>query len=179
MVRLSSIGDVVHTLPALAALRRAGHDVDWLVEPAARPLLEGQKAVARLVPLPAARAVRLRDGVATARTLRAARYDVALDFQGLWKSALWTRLSGARRTIGYAAEGRREPASAWLLGERVPPPPAPHVIDKNLALLKPLGIEAVGSREFPLPTAPEAAQRVDAALAAVDRRLSRAETAAR
>ena len=57
--------------------------------------------------------------------------------------------------IGFARPWRREPASALLLGERAELPAGiDHVIDKNLALLRPLGIEAVGLREFPLPRAP-------------------------
>ena len=56
LVRLSAIGDVVHTLPVAAVLRRRGFDVDWVVEPAARPLVEGNPAVTRAIAAPAARA---------------------------------------------------------------------------------------------------------------------------
>lgn len=153
MVRLSAIGDVVHTLPAAAALRRHGHEVVWLVEPAARVLLDENPAVTRVVAAPAARAFGWRAASATVRALRAERCDVALDFQGLWKSAAWARLSGARRVAGWARPMRREPASALLLAERLAPAPdGPHVIDKNLALLRALGIEAAGARAFPLPS---------------------------
>ena len=86
------------------------------------------------------------------RALRRSRYDVALDFQGLWKSAAWARLAGARRVLGYDRHWRREGASVLLVPERVTPPPSlAHVIDKNLALLRALGIEAAGARTFPLP----------------------------
>jgi len=166
LVRLSSIGDVVHTLPALAALARAGHEAGWLVEPASRVLLEGHPLLAQVAPVPAARAFRLGVARETVRALRARRYDVALDFQGLWKSAAWARLSGARRVVGFAGAWRREGPSALLVGERVDlPGEAVHVIDKNLALLRPLGIDALGLREFPLPEAPASAERVDRALA--------------
>ena len=70
--------------------------------------------------------------------------------------------------IGYAARWRREWPSALLLGERVPlPAEAVHVIDKNLALLRALGIEALGLREFPLPAAADSVPRVEAGLAAL------------
>jgi ADP-heptose:LPS heptosyltransferase len=165
VVRLSSIGDVVHTLPALAALRRHGFAVDWLVEPVARPLLEGQVLLDHVVAAPAARAFRLGEARRTLAALRGPRYDVAIDFQGLWKSAVWARLSGAGRVIGYGGPGRREPRSALLLQETASLPAGlPHVIDQNLALLRPLGIEAVGGREFPLPESWEAAARVEAGL---------------
>lgn len=166
LVRLSAIGDVVHTLPALAALRRQGWSTAWLVEPPARPLLAGNPALDELIEAPATRAFSMGGAMRAVREMRRARADVALDLQGLWKSAVWARLSGAGRVVGYGRAARREPSSAVLLGERVNAPDGGgHVIDKNLALLRPLGIEAVGSREFPLPA-------LDAEAAAVDRRLA-------
>jgi lipopolysaccharide heptosyltransferase I len=167
LVRLSSIGDVVHTLPTLAALGRAGWEAGWIVEPVSRPLLEGQPLLAELVTAPPRRAWSARAALAGARALRASRYDVALDLAGLWKSAAWARLSGASRVLGYAGPWRREPLSRLLLGETgTLPEDAVHVIDKNLALLRPLGIDALGLREFPLPASAEAEDRVARALAA-------------
>jgi heptosyltransferase I len=166
LVRLSSIGDVVHTLPALAALSRAGWSTGWLVEPAARPLLEGNPLLGRLHTVPPARAFSWRTAAGVVRDVRRARYDVALELQGLWKSGAWARLSGAPRVIGFDTAFRREPASRLLLREMtVPPDAARHVIDKNLALLRPLGIEALGSRDFPLPSLAAADETVAARLA--------------
>jgi heptosyltransferase-1 len=164
LVRLSSIGDVVHTLPALAALQRHGWDAGWVVEPPSRVLLERNPQLAQLATAPPAQRFGTRPALTAIRALRSFRYDVALDLQGLWKSAAWARLSGARRVLGFERGARREPLSALLVGERVPAPQAGHVIDKNLALLRPLGIEATGLREFPLPPAPESVARVDAGL---------------
>jgi ADP-heptose:LPS heptosyltransferase len=150
LLRLSAIGDVIHTLPAAAALRAAGHELSWLVEPAARSLI--CEKLARVVSVPSARHFRPAAAREAVRTLRASRFDVALDFQGLWKSAAWARLSGARRKVGYDRASRREAASALLLGERMALPEGiAHVIDKNLALLRTVGVEAVGQRSFPLP----------------------------
>ena len=162
LVRLSSIGDVVHTLPTLRALTRAGHEVGWIVEPAARPLLEGHPLLAGGV-VAAAPARRFAPGPvrASLQALRRGRYDVALDLQGLWKSAAWARLSGAHRVVGFASGFRREPGSALLLSERADQPAeARHVIDKNLSLLRPLGVDALGLREFPLPEMAQEEQRV-------------------
>ena len=116
-VRTSSIGDVVHTLPALAALHRAGWEAGWVVEPPSRVLLEQNPLVAQVVQAPARKAFGLAGALGALRALRAERYDVALDFQGLWKSAAWARLSGARRVVGWDRDARREPGSAVLLKE--------------------------------------------------------------
>lgn len=161
LVRLSAIGDVVHTLPVLAALRQRGYEVDWVVEPAARPLIEGNPAVGRAIAAPPARAAGVPRAWLEARGLRRDRHDLALDLQGLWKSAAWARASGARRVVGFAGPWRREPLSEMLLGVRVRLDPEPaHIIDKNLALLRALDIEAGGLREFPLPAAPAETKRV-------------------
>jgi len=161
LVRLSAIGDVVHTLPVAATLKQRGFEVDWLVEPAARPLVEGNPAVSRVIAAPLARASGLAHAWATAREVRASRHDVALDLQGLWKSAAWARASGAGRIVGFGGPWRREPLSEMLLGVRVRLAPEPaHVIDKNLALLRALDIQAEGHRAFPLPSSPREAGRV-------------------
>lgn len=165
VVRLSSIGDVVHTLPALAALHRHGWEAGWIVEPPARVLLEDNHLLAQVASAPPARGFSWLAGWRTLRELRAGRYDAALDFQGLWKSAAWARLSGARRVLGWRGAARREPASALLLTEKAARTGRGHVIDKNLELLQGLGIEAVGTREFPLPFSAPAVARVDEGLA--------------
>lgn len=162
LVRLSSIGDVVHTLPALAALHRHGWEAGWLVEPPSRVLLEENPLLAQVIGAPSRKAFGWGHALRVLRALRAERYDAALDFQGLWKSAAWARLSGARRVVGWEKRARREPSSAVLIGERAIRAGGGHVIDKNLALLRPLGIEAVGLREFPLPFSADAVARVDA-----------------
>jgi heptosyltransferase I len=165
VVRLSAIGDVVHTLPAVAALRRAGWSVGWAAEPLSRGLIEHNPAVNRVEHVPSSRQFRFDDAFSAVAAMRQSRYDVALDFQGLWKSAAWARIAGARRVLGYERPWRREPASALLLSKRVRlPADAVHVIDKNLALLRGLGIEAVGTREFPLPDTARQADRVERAL---------------
>ncbi len=165
LVRLSSIGDVVHTLPALAALHRHGWEAGWLVEPPSRVLLEENPLLAQVIGAPSRKAFGWGRALRVLRALRAERYDAALDFQGLWKSAAWARLSGARRVVGWEGRGRREPSSVVLVGERATRAGSGHVIDKNLALLRPLGIEAVGLREFPLPISADAVARVEALLA--------------
>src|SRR5688572_17788867 len=109
IVRLSAIGDVVHTLPAAMDLKAAYPEgrIDWLVEPAAAPLLRRSGIVDEVIEFPT-QSWRRRPLEAKTRAeiteilrgLRSKRYDAALDFQGLWKSAVPARLAGARRVIG-------------------------------------------------------------------------------
>lgn len=152
VVRLSSIGDVVHTLPALAALKRNNWDVGWVVEPPGGSLLQGHPLLSSLVVAPPRKAFALGRARGAVAELRDQAFDVALDFQGLWKSVTWARASRAPRLLGFGRPWRREGLSSILLRESVVlPPDLHHVIDKNLALLRPLGIDAVGSRNFPIP----------------------------
>ncbi len=161
-MRLSSIGDVIHTLPVAAALSAATGRSGGSSSRRRSRSLPGNPAVTWATPVPPARAFRLAAARGAVAALRRRRYDLALDLQGLWKSAVWARLSGARRVLGFARGFRREPASSLLLGESAEAPPeAVHVIDKNLALLRPLGIDALGSRDFPLPRDPHVAEVVE------------------
>jgi len=82
--------------------------------------------------------------------LRSDKFDLALDFQGLLKSAMVARMAGATRRIGFASEALREPASRWLLTEQVPVDDDDHVIKKNLQLVRHLGCDISGEFEFPI-----------------------------
>ena len=85
------------------------------------------------------------------RRLRASAFDVALDFQGLLKSASIARLSGARRVFGYSRAALREPASALLLSKTVAIPRQTHVIRKSLLLLQgALGVPVPEDLSFPI-----------------------------
>lgn len=150
VIRLSSIGDVVHTTPMVAALIDAGHEVAWAVEPPAAPLVGSIKGLGCAFVLPKASAYDWNDRFRLARTLRDFGPDVAIDAQGLWKSAFWTWLSGAPRRIGWVSEDRREGPSSVMLTETVVCAPQDvHVIDQHQALLVGLGIDDRGARKFP------------------------------
>jgi lipopolysaccharide heptosyltransferase I len=147
VVRLGSLGDLIHTLPAVAAIRRAHPtvEIDWLVDKMHRELLSIVPAVTSVIALGDRT---LRAWLEARRALRARRYDVALDFQGLLKSAVLARLSGARRVIGFARSALREPAAARFYTERVDAGEGRHVIEKNLTLAAAVGA-AAGDYEFP------------------------------
>src|SRR6185295_6085430 len=157
IVKLGSIGDIVHTLPALAALRRGmpAAEISWVVEHRTAEILKDNPIIDRLIEVDTKA---LRRGLMSGETLRAPRqqlrrlrasaFDVAIDFQGLLKSASIARLSGARRIFGYSREGLREPASRFLLSKTIPVPRKTHVIAKALKLLN-------GALRVPVPTRPD------------------------
>ena len=166
-MRLSAIGDVIHGMPVLCALReRFPHaHISWLAERVGAKLLEGHKLLDELIVVPRgwlkspAEVWRLR------RKLRDLAPQVTIDMQGLSKSAIAARLSGCRRRIGFGDEKGRE-LSPWLNTELVVAPDA-HVIDANLRLLGPLGIHQpqVG---FNLPEQPMAALEADRTIHQLD-----------
>jgi lipopolysaccharide heptosyltransferase I len=155
VVRLGSLGDLVHTLPAVAAIRRARPDldIDWLVDAAHQTFLSMVPALTSVVPLEAPTPA---GWVGVIRRLRSRGYDAALDFQGLVKSAVLARLSGASRVIGFDRRSLREPAAAPFYHERVVIPRDVHVIHKNLGLAASIGA-TTDVLSFPIGTVPSSA----------------------
>jgi lipopolysaccharide heptosyltransferase I len=148
VVRLGSLGDLVHTLPAVAAVRRSfpGAEIDWLVDGVHRPFLDLVPAVDSVVALGGRSA---SAWLAARRALRLRRYDVAIDFQGLIKSAVLARLSGAREVVGFERRALREPAAAVFYTRRVAADDRGHVIWKNLTLASAVGATST-TLEFPI-----------------------------
>jgi heptosyltransferase-1 len=158
IVRLGAMGDVIHALPAVARLKRAfkGARISWLIEPRWAPLLAANPHVDTVIEAPTRawrkhplRPATWSDIAALRRRLRAAGYDVAIDFQGLVKSALLARTSGAARILGFSRHDLREPLARLFYSGRVETG-ARHVVDKNLTLAAALGADS-GPVEFPLP----------------------------
>ena len=141
IVRLGSLGDLIHTLPAFAALRRRYPEarIDWLVEPPHREILTMVKGLSNVVAL---KGRSMGGWFETIGELRARRYDLALDFQGLIKSATLARLSGASTVIGFDSKSLREPAARLFYSRSVLIGRGGHVIEKNLALAS----EVLGER---------------------------------
>lgn len=140
IVRLGSLGDIVHGLPVAASLRGSFPDahIDWLVDARQQEVLELVPILDRRVVVRAS----VRGFVAAIRELRERRYDAALDLQGLWKSAILARASGARRVIGFPSSHLRERGAQLFYSETCAVVSGPHVIQKNLSLLRPLGLDS-------------------------------------
>src|SRR5579862_3867887 len=147
VVRLSSLGDIVHTLPAIAALRESfpSARIDWVVDRRWLQLAEMVLGVDTLIPLR-----RSAVGVASCiQQLRAARYPCVVDYQGLYRSAVLAWFSGGARTIGFDRIAAREPGSSMFYSERVVPV-GRHVAEMNLDLSLRAGARLPRALQFPL-----------------------------
>lgn len=156
IVRLGALGDIVHAIPAAAAIRRAlpGARIDWLVDAKHAALLDLVPVVDRVLPLSGRTAGAWVDAV---RRMRAVQYDVTLDLQGLLKSAVLARASGAGRVIGFSIFHLREKTARPFYSETDrTDAPAEHVVYKNLRLLRTIGIDT-NEVVFPFLRTPSAA----------------------
>ena len=174
IVKLSAIGDVIHTLPSLAALRRCypqAH-ISWVVEEAAADLLADHPMLDRVLVSRRKRWMRdLREGRSRASALREIReflralrdrpYDLVIDFHGLFKSAVLVFLSGGKRRLGYDS---LQEGSGLVLNERIPEDMNKHAVDRYLDLPRHLGCET-GEPEFPIALQEPHFERVAALLA--------------
>lgn len=173
IVKLSSLGDVIHALPVARALRRAFPDatLTWIVEAREHAILRDHPDLDRIIPVDTRRwrrilwrpagARQVREKLGRLRTrMRASRFEVTLDLQGLLKSGLLTAYTGARTRIGFSAGRCRERLNALFTNHRVTPPAeAVHVVEQYLSLLAPLGV-ASAPPEFHVPARPAAERRI-------------------
>jgi heptosyltransferase I len=163
IVRLTALGDILHTLPAVAAIRAAHKNarIDWVVERKWAPVLEGSPAISEVIPFD-------RDSVFGAltcvRRLRQTNYTCAIDFQGLYKSSVLAMLSAAPRRIGFERGSAREEGAALLYTERVIPS-GRHVAELNYSLAEKTGASRPASPEYPLRVPAGGAASVRARLA--------------
>ena len=159
IVRLSALGDCVHVLPALDALRRGLGErahIGWLVEERAASLLENHPQLDRVHVLPrhAARAsLRAQRPVQAfaelgrcLREVRREKYDTTIDFHGNLRASLAAFASGASRRIGFARGHCKEGSHAWRTLNVVPPSAHLHKVEKNLALVAALGLDTRDAR---------------------------------
>jgi heptosyltransferase I len=153
IVKPSSLGDIVHTLPAVAALKAAHPTlhVRWIAKPEWLPLVSGAACVDEVIPFPQKKLKGIRALMrwrAEFRALRPAEPELVLDFQGLLRSAFISRARGSRPVWGLS--DAREGAS-WFYDKTVPVDAAAHAVDRYLTLSKALGADQAPV-QFDLPT---------------------------
>jgi heptosyltransferase-1 len=162
IMRLSALGDIVHALPLLGALRGRwpGAHIGWLVEPAGAQLVRGHPLLnaVHVIPKKEIRALWWKLGGAPAGALleeiKGERYEIAIDVQGLTKSAAWGWWAGIPRRIGLARPDAREIApnlatEVVRAGSGAGEDRVLHVVERNLEMLRPLGIEPPRSTGIP------------------------------
>lgn len=149
LIRLGAMGDIIHALPAAAALGSAPHThLTWLVEPKWRSLLEGSGAANQLLEL------NRRDLLPSLRALREKSFHLIIDLQGLIKSALAAFASRSPRRLGYAYPQLREKPAGVFYTQRILTT-SPHIVDRHLEIARAAGAPSLPAR-FPLPDgAPE------------------------
>jgi heptosyltransferase-1 len=183
VVRLSAMGDVIHTLPAVHGLRDTFPQakIDWLIEErwtellcsagtsrrgprsARRPLVDAIHTVKLVEWRKSLLTLTTMQRVATVwNDVRAVGYDVAVDLQGSIRSAVLARLSGAREVFG-AAEPRESPASLWYTRKTIAH--GAHVIEQNASLIEALAQRKLEIPRAQLPCGPASEQRVSEMLA--------------
>jgi heptosyltransferase I len=152
LIRMGSLGDIIHALPAASALRDAFPKarIDWAIEPKWTRLLEGNRDISGVVSVDRKSAKAI---ARTVRALRSAEYTCAVDFQALYKSAMLAYASGAPRRVGFQSSYAREGLAVLFYTDRLNPR-GPHKVDHNLTLVEHVGAKLSQAR-FPLSIRPE------------------------
>ncbi len=165
LIKTSSLGDVVHNLPVVTDLRARfpAATIDWVVEESFADIPRLHPGVSEVIEVAVRRWRRSalapsvwREIGALRRRLRAERYDLAIDTQGLLKSALITRMAPTRR-CGYAADSAREPLASRFYDARFSVPKALHAVERNRRLAAQAGgYQITGAPDYGIavPSAP-------------------------
>jgi len=153
VVRLGAMGDILHALPAAASLKLSfpQKKLIWVVEKIWTPLLRGNPYIDALVTFERRRS---STWWATRQALRAHRYAMAVDFQGLIKSAVVARSAGAQRVFGFARGEVREWAAALLYTDEISSS-ATHRVDRGLDLAAATGATVLTKDSTLPPGEPE------------------------
>lgn len=139
LVKMSSLGDIVHTLPAVNDAARRGVRFDWVVEENYQPLPSLAAGVNVVLPVAFRRWRRAPltgalEALAFARRIRRYRYDMVLDAQGLVKSAVVASIARGDERVGFDFASVRERPAALTYSRRVPVTRTEHAITRNREL---------------------------------------------
>lgn len=167
IARMSAIGDTILTLPVACALRAHFPNayLAWVVEEKSSAMVMDHASLDEVLVLPRRWFTSLRRLWAARHMLRGGRFDTTIDCQGMTKSAFACRLTGARQRIGFRGEHGRE-LSPWLNNQLVETS-RPHIVDRSLELLSPLGIRQPAV-QWQLPIDDDARRRMRAAVVALE-----------
>jgi heptosyltransferase I len=160
LIKPSALGDVIHSLPVLDALRHKFPDarISWVVNRAYQPLIDGHVALNETIPfdrgaMKAGWKTAAGTSLALARELRKRRFDLVIDLQGLARSGLMTLATGARRRVGLST-AREGAHLAYTDVVAIPEPEQRHAIDHYWCVAEALGVGHIAKR-FDVPVQPE------------------------
>lgn len=151
IVKLSAIGDVIHTLPPLAVLRTHYPDahITWVIEEAASGLIVNHPHLDSIIVSRRKSWIKdlqngrfnkvIKEILSFIRALKSRPYDLVIDFHGLLKSAMIVWLSGGKRKLGYDS---LQELSGLFLTEKIPEDMNKHAVDRYLDFVRYLGADA-------------------------------------
>jgi len=182
IIRLSAIGDVLRTLPAVNAWRKHCPEArfTWLVEPAAASVLEGHLALDRVLiferglfsgflgsPKRFGSALRLLFILLS--ELRSGNFDLVVDFHGIFKSGLFTRLSGVSDRVGFARPDAKEGSHRFYTRHFRPSNPELNRVERALGLVNFLGVPVTGPVTYQLSITAAHQERAQASLGGIEK----------
>lgn len=153
LIRLGALGDIIHGLPLISAIKKETQwHITWIAERKWEKVFSIVKGIDELILFDKPAKLFKKDEILYLRNfhkfLRDKKYDVTVDLQGLFKSALISYAAKAPCSVGFSPLNRKEPLSAIFSNLRVDTK-AKHIVDRNLSLLEPLGIKTQ-IQEFPI-----------------------------
>ncbi len=156
-VRLSSLGDLVHTIPVVPALRSsfAEAEIHWVVDERWSPLMQLVRGIDHVVPLRGS----ISGYLHCMKQIRDAEYSCAIDFQGIYRSAMLVWASGASLRIGRDVDSARERGAARFYSERISPS-GKHVAEMSMSLAEHAGARPKIPMQFPIDVPVAEAGRV-------------------
>ena len=166
IIRLSSLGDIIHTLPAFSTLRKKfpEAEISWVVEKKGKSILDFVPGIDEVITVDTEKwrikPKKIWLEISKLKRKIKNRNQVVLDFQGLMKSGFISSLSRSRKRIGFQRKNLKEPLASLFYTERLKEIPEEiHVISKNLKLLSKIGIKEE-NYEFPLQLPAELSESV-------------------
>ena len=143
LVKMSSMGDIFHTFPAISDLKTQYPNaiIDWVVEDGFKEIVDWHPGVNRAIPISLRRWMKERNGKswnefkAWRKALHAENYDVVIDAQGLLKSAIISMIANATIAKGFDRKSAREPIASFFYNETYHVSKAQHAVERTRQLL--------------------------------------------
>ena len=171
IIKYSNIADLIQTIPVISTIKKTilEVEIDWVVEKKSAEILRGNPLINKIIEVDT-KSLRKKDDFGknlslagqSLRELRETKYDITLDFQGLFKSAAIAKLARAKKRVGFDKESLREPGSRFLLSETFPVEAEKNIVRKNLSLAERALKIQIPDKDFEFPIFTEEKHRAEA-----------------